>query len=713
MKRLLLVALAGLFSARAAVPVPAIEAGEAWVRVAPSGRGWEIGNGAVAATLSAEASDGILRLAALENRVTGFNWLPAAASDTRVTVAGETLKLGASALRFDRFETLAHRGGVRLDLHFADNARRFRVVRSYAIHEAAPVVEVWTRITSDTQAVAVTGLNLIDVPLARGTFRWITGHLTPPEAGDNFSSGWVDHEPGQRYDLGSAGRASEQTVPWFAIDRGTDSLFGAYLWSGAWRLDTRRVNDTLETALGSPGLTTLVERGTSLESPHAILGVVSGSLPSMAEASRQWIVSVLRQGRGFEPRATYNTWFTYGTHIDEPSMLAEIEQAAALGAEQFVLDAGWQRGVSADPGDYTAGLGSWEVDRDRFPAGLAPLRDRAHALGMTFGLWVEPERVSIHTINRGRGAAERFLATSNGRYNPAEPQATAAQVCLADAQARQWAAARLFELLDEVRPDLLKWDNNFWLACTRTGHGHGAGDGDFRHVRGLTAILQALRERYPDMRIENCSGGGNRLSFDLLEWTDLGWMDDRSAPSTRVRHHLEGLSVAFPPAYLHSFVMDHDSERLMETADVSWMFRSRMPGALGLSWRGEGMVEAPRELAVREIAIYKLTREITRDAFAMVLTEQVPHTGGPAWDVVQHVSASSGASVVFAFEGAGAPERDRVRLRKLDPALEYDVESPDAGPLGVHAGLDLMTAGIELRASGRSRAHILVLRPIR
>lgn len=713
MKRLLLVALAGLFSARAAVPVPAIEAGEAWVRVAPSGRGWQIGNGAVVATLSAEAGDGILRLAALENRVTGFNWLPAAAPETRVTVAGETLRLGAAPLRFDRFETLAHRGGVRLDLHFADSARRFRVVRSYAVHEAAPVVEVWTRITPDTQAVTVTGLNLIDVPLATGTFRWITGHLTPPEAGDNFSSGWVDHEPGQRYDLGSAGRASEQTVPWFAIDRGTDSLFGAYLWSGAWRLDTRRVNDTLETSLGTPGLATLVERGTSLESPHAILGVVSGSLPSMAEASRQWIVSVLRQGRGFDPRATYNTWFTYGTHIDEPSMLAEIEQAAALGAEQFVLDAGWQRGVSDDPGDYTAGLGSWEVDRDRFPSGLAPLRDRAHALGMTFGLWVEPERVSMHTVNRGRGAAERYLATSNGRYNPADPQATAAQVCLADAQARQWAAARLFELLDEVRPDLLKWDNNFWLACTRAGHGHGAWDGDFRHVRGLTSILQALRERYPDMRIENCSGGGNRLSFDLLEWTDLGWMDDRSAPSTRVRHHLEGLSAAFPPAYLYSFVMDHDSERLMETADVPWMFRSRMPGALGLSWRGEGMVEAPRELAAREIAIYKLTREITRDAFAMVLTEQVPHAGGPAWDVVQHVSASSGASVVFAFEGAGAPERDRVRLRKLDPAREYDVESPDAGPLGVHAGLDLMTAGIELRASGRSRAHILVLRPIR
>ncbi len=706
-------ALAALFGAPVSSRGPALEAGGARVLAAPSGRAWQIGNDGVMASLSVEGADGVLRLTGLENPATGFNWIAAPIADTRLYVAGTTVTLGSAVARFERFETFEYRGGVRLDLHFADATRRFRAVRSYAVHPAAPVLEVWTRITPDSRALVVDKLNAFDVPLASGTFRWITGHLTPPEAGGTFSSGWVDLEPGQRYDLGSAGRASEQTVPWFAVDRGTDSVFGAYLWAGGWRLDTERAGDTVRATLESSAIHTSIGRGAAFESPHAILGVVSGSLDAIAQASREWIVSALRQGRPFDPLVTYNTWFTYGTHVDEASMLAEIDQAAALGAEQFVLDAGWQRGISEDPGDYTAGLGSWEVDADRFPSGLARLRERSHERGMKFGLWVEPERVSVHTINRGRGASESFLATQNGRYNPSLEQAPAAQVCLADAQARQWALTRLFGLLDEVRPDLLKWDNNYWIGCTRASHGHGPADGAFWHVRGLTSILKALRERYPDMRIENCSGGGNRLSYDLLEWTDLGWMDDRSAPASRVRHNLEGLSAAFPPAYLFSFVMEHETERLLESPDLSWLFRSRMPGALGLTWRGEGMVDAPRELASREIAIYKMTREISRDAFAVVLTEQVAASGSPAWDVVQHVSASSGASAVFAFEGEGAPERAVVRLRRLDPALRYEIESVDYGALGAFSGADLMASGIELRAGSRSRAQILVLRPIR
>ena len=62
-----------------------------------------------------------------------------------------------------------------------------------------------------------------------------------------------------------------------------------------------------------------------------------------------------------------------------------------------------------------------------------------------------------------------------------------------------------------AHPDYLKWDNNFWVNCTRLGHGHGTDDGNFVHCPGAAADPRELRERYPDLLIENCSGGGNRL----------------------------------------------------------------------------------------------------------------------------------------------------------------------------------------------------------
>ena len=55
---------------------------------------------------------------------------------------------------------------------------------------------------------------------------------------------------------------------------------------------------------------------------------------------------------------------------------------------------------------------------------------------------------------------------------------------------------KLTALIDAVRPDYLKWDNNFWIDCDRFGHGHGASDGNTAHVRGLSDVLAAIRPRY-------------------------------------------------------------------------------------------------------------------------------------------------------------------------------------------------------------------------
>ena len=87
------------------------------------------------------------------------------------------------------------------------------------------------------------------------------------------------------------------------------------------------------------------------------------------------------------------------------------------------------------------------------------------------------------------------------------------------------------------------------------------------------------------------SGGGNRLDVGMLRYTDVAWMDDRTAPSVHVRHNLQGLSAVFPPAYLLSFVTDHDTEPLHDAPDLSLYFRSRMGGALGLCFRGDSFTD--------------------------------------------------------------------------------------------------------------------------
>ena len=152
-----------------------------------------------------------------------------------------------------------------------------------------------------------------------------------------------------------------------------------------------------------------------VQGPHAVVGVVDGSLPDATAALATYITQGIRNGRPLAPQVTYNTWFAYGTRIDETSMRREMARAASLGVELFVIDAGWYAGADTqDPFEFTNGLGTWEVDPERFPNGLKVLTDYAHSLGMKFGVWVEPERVALASLGES-GLDESALAKAQDR----------------------------------------------------------------------------------------------------------------------------------------------------------------------------------------------------------------------------------------------------------------------------------------------------------
>ncbi|HKW00061.1 MAG TPA: alpha-galactosidase [Vicinamibacterales bacterium] len=693
-----------------------IQIDESYVE-AVDGGGWAVGNSLVRYTLSRQGAT--VGLSGITDVASGRDWSRSKAPEAFITINDQRITIGSSVTPLLNVTTSEWWGGVRLDLHYRIAAYALDITRTYAVYPASSVIEVWTTYQAGARQLTLSDLNDYAFSVENGTMKWVSGLGASDDEGGPFTVRTADLDNNQTFEIGSTSRASENNVPWYSIVTPDQQFFGAVVWSGSWQVRATRHGDAIDLQAGLPTFKTTLGARASLETPHAIFGITTATTPEVSMALKGYIDHALRHGRPYNAYVSYNTWYSYGTFLDAASLTAEMDLAAAAGAEQFVVDAGWWPSPDGDPAvDFVYGWGTYQVDMDRFPDGLSALSDHAHQLGMRFGLWVEPERVDLNTINQPGGAAERFLAMRDGRYDPATPnsQTIAAQVCFVVPEARQWVTGRLVELIDAVHPDYLKWDNNFWINCNRTSHGHTVEDANFLHTRGVDMVRDDLRARYPDLEIEDCSSGANRLSLDMLMYSDASWLSDRTAPSDRVRHDLEGLLDIFPAPYLLTFAVTTDTEPMADNgdglSDVPVIMRSRLPGRMGLSVRLGDMSDGSRAAMGKQIDLYKRVRPILANSVSFVLGPQqvsLPDTPWTGWDVIEHVSTTSGDTVLMAFETADAPSSTLVRLKGLKPDVMYQVESADYGDLGAVSGSDLMLKGVEIAVSDLTRSHVIIL----
>jgi alpha-galactosidase len=694
-----------LTTAPAAAATTVASAGDASISHDESSGTWTLSAAGTNLTLTLDAG----RDFTISQMVTpsGTAWVRSTISDSIIKVGTSTVALGARSSGFQlRGVTVdTQDSSLQLNANFELASAGLQVTRHYRITAGAPAFEAWNTYSATQGSPTISDLNALQIVVTSGTIRTLTGLKGDNADVEGTGVFTLQQKAAATQEIGSSGRASETWVPWLAIDSGKDEFYLALMWSGAWSMTATRTGNALSLAAGLASMSTTLQSA-AVDGPHAIFGAVTGGSPAASGALRSYIVNGLRSGRGLAPLVTYNTWFAYGTDVDEQSMMAEMDAAAGLGAELFVLDAGWYTGAGAGgPFDFDAGLGGWKPDPARFPNGLRPLRDHAHAIGIKFGLWVEPERVNLSLVG-SNGIDDSWLVTNDGDYGSDH----AALICLSNKAARDWILSWLTPLLDDVQPDYLKWDNNMWVNCTREGHEHGTSDGNFAQTNGLYSVLQAIRDQYPNLLVENVSGGGNRLDVGMLRYSDVAWMDDRTAPSVNVRHNLEGLSAVFPPSYLLSFVTDHEGEPLHDSPDISLYMRSRMAGVLGLCFRSAEFVDADAAGMSHEIDIYKGLRPMLSSASAALLSNQAQPDNGPAWDVLQATDGSDADAVISAYQTDDGVDRVNVKPVGLDPATTYSVESVDTGFLGQASGADLMSTGIDIIQSPNTAAHILTLR---
>ncbi|MFZ2624452.1 MAG: alpha-galactosidase [Propionibacterium sp.] len=271
---------------------------------------------------------------------------------------------------------------------------------------------------------------------------------------------------------------------------------------------------------------------------------------------------------------TLNVWEAVYFDHDEQTLLSLAERAARIGVERFVLDDGWFLGRRDD----TAGLGDWVVDPRVWPAGLHPLADRVHELGMQFGLWFEPEMVSPDS-ELARAHPEWIMAT--GDRLPAEWRHQ--QVLdLAIPQAFEHVHAAMGAILDEYEIAYLKWDHNRDLV--EAGNRQRAGSAAV-HDQTLACyrLMDLLRAEHPGLEIESCASGGGRIDLEMARHAQRFWLSDCIDPHERAQI-MRWSAQLLPAEMMGTHVASPRNAITGRVGELSFRAGLAIWGHLGVEW---------------------------------------------------------------------------------------------------------------------------------
>lgn len=619
-----------------------------------------------------------------------------------------TLGSGVRAVewQFRGHRTHAADGAHTVELDFGDRAFPLTVTLAYRVHDDSDVVERWTAVTHTAGAGEAVDLHRVDSAAYRMPHLdgYRLSHLVG-RWGAETQLRRAELPVGETVLTSRHGVSSHHANPWYAIDDGTateDSGVvhsGALAWSGSWRIAVQRLPSGRVQVLGGFGHEGFgpyrLAPGETLTTPvFASLYSTGG----FGAASRAWhaytLAHVLPRADEVRP-VLYNSWEATLFDVNQANQEKLAERAARLGAELFVVDDGW---FGARTSDH-AGLGDWTVNTDRFPDGLGPLIARVRALGMDFGIWVEPEMVNpdsdlyrahpdwvYHFPDRTRHEMRHQLVLNVARPDVAE-----------------WMYEQLHTLLSDNDISFVKWDMN--RPFTEAGWPAEGSNPDrlwLDHVHHLHAVLDRLREAHPTVAFESCSGGGGRVDLGILARTDQVWTSDNTDGSDRlvIQH---GFSQLYPARVMTCWVTDVPNFLTSRSVSLRYRFHAAMCGVLGVGGDLSQWTDAELAEAAELVDTYKRIRPVVQHGHQYRLSP--PESG---LTVVEYVSAAGDEAVVFGFLETGRfGERPApVRLAGLDPAARYVVVDGDDQVL---SGAALMHHGLPLDLAGTNASELIHL----
>ncbi|MBR3955077.1 MAG: alpha-galactosidase [Clostridia bacterium] len=420
-----------------------------------------------------------------------------------------------------------------------------------------------------------------------------------------------------------------------------------------------------------------LEAGEEFCTPEAVMVFSEEGLGGMSRTFHKLYNKHLIRGEWKEKKRPLliNSWEAAYFSFDDDKLVAFAEKAKELGIEMLVMDDGW----FGKRNDDHSSLGDWYVNTDKLKGGLDSLVKRVNALGLKFGIWYEPEMISpdsdlyrahpdwcIHVAGRERSIGRQQYVIDFSRKD------------VRDAIYKQ-----MYDVLSSTKIDYLKWDFNRNITEAGSALLPAERQKEFFHrfVMGTYEIMDRLTRDFPEMLLENCSGGGGRFDPGMLYYSPQIWTSDNTDPIERLSIQF-GTSLCYPASTMGA----HVSACRRTGYDTK--------GAVAL-WGTFGYELDPTKLSAedafrvkRQIAEYHEYYDLIR--WGDLYRIKTPEEDGfdCAWEFVSEDKSEALLTVIVMRRDA--MKNHIVRFKGLDPEKIYecDIDGEE------YHGQTLMKAGI-------------------
>ena len=474
----------------------------------------------------------------------------------------------------------------------------------------------------------------------------------------------------------SRGTSSHHHNPFVILcDRETTEDFGnaygiSFIYSGGFRIQMEKDQvDGIRLVCGIDDEEFLwkLAPGESFVTPEAALSYSENGLTALSDQfQKAYHANLIRSPWKDKKRPTLvNNWEATYFGFDAEKLLKIAGEAADLGLDMLVLDDGW----FGKRDDDNSGLGDWFVNEEKLGCTMKELVDRVNALGLKFGIWLEPEMVSEDS-ELYRTHPDWVLRIPGREPNRSRNQLV---LDLSRKEVREYMKKFIDDTLSCANISYVKWDMNRSVDNVYSAADPTLSQGAVRHkyVLGLYEVMEDMLTRHPDLLLEGCSGGGGRFDAGMLYYAPQIWCSDNTDAIERLRIHY-GTSFGYPMSSVSAHVSvcpNHQNGRVTP-------FKTRgicaMQGSFGYELDLSKLSEEDKAEAKRQITVYNENWELFQSGSYYRLNSPMEERDYTAWSYVSGDQRKASLSVIYT-DLHGNPKPVRVKLKGLKKDAAYDV----------------------------------------